>query len=139
MKRVKKWLLGLPNKNVHEYSRGTFTWACYCSNSSSNVHKTEEGGSNWSRFRLHSGQTNGGRGSQAACCGNCVRATVCVPSAVAYSLLLPERQVNIYLQVELRSPFYCSLAFRYFNAVLAKCRLTKQTPKCLSSAVRFLL
>lgn len=65
-------------------------------------------------LRLCRGQTNGGGGSRAALCGRCVRATVCVPSAVAYSLLLPESQVEIYLQVELRSPFYSSPAFRYF-------------------------
>lgn len=54
-------------------------------------------------LRFCSGQTNGGGGSRAALRWRCVRATVCVPSAVAYSLLLPESQVEIYLQVELRS------------------------------------
>lgn len=66
--------------------------------------------------RLCNGQTNGGRGSETA---HSVRDTICVPSAAAYILLLPEPQVEIQLQVELRSPFYSSPAFRYFLRILS--------------------
>lgn len=61
---------------------------------------------------------------------------LCESHSLFLQQLLPEPQVEILPQAELRNTFYCSPALRCFSATLT-CRLTKQTSKGLSSAVKF--
>lgn len=61
---------------------------------------------------------------------------LCETHTLFLQQLLPEPQVEIFPQRELRNPFYCSPALRCFSATLT-CRLTTQTSKGLSSAVKF--
>lgn len=137
-KDLKIWLLGCPRKawmNTADIPlHGPATTATLSSQMYKGVRKVAASGADLS---LHGGQTNGERESQAAHFGICVRTTDCVPLAVAYGLLPSRASGRNITQVELSSSFYCSPAFKYFIAILTRCRLTKQISKYLSSVVIF--